>query len=334
MVTMTRVAEAAQVSLSTVSHVLNRTRPVSEATRAAVLRAADQLGYRDVRLATASTRTSTIGAVIPAAANPNFGELVEGMSVEAARLDVDLLIMPSGEDPLLEHRALESLLSRRVDGIVVIPSRHWHDRSLPTLLRRDAPFVVVDRLDDGDRYDQVGCESTQAATSLVSHLIELGHRRIGLIRGLAGLSTTDERAAGYVAAHEREGLTVDEALIVDGDSTVRGGRLAIERLLSLPNAPTAVFCANNNMTQGAVTALRRMNVRIPTELALVVFDDLEWSDLIEPRLTAMAQPFHAMGSQALHLVLDRIANPESPPRTLRLPPSFEHRESCGCPRAQ
>lgn len=329
-VTMTRIAEVAQVSLSTVSHVLNRTRPVSEAARAAVLKAAEELGYEDTRIALASSREVTVAAVIPAASNPYFGELIEGMSSEAVRLHVNLLIMTTGEDPGLERRALESLISRRVDGIVLVPSSHWQEQSRPALLRHETPFVLVDRLLDSARYDQVGCENEHAAELLVSHLIKLGHRRIALIRGLSDLSTTVEREAGYRSAHERSHLPINGKIVVDGQSTVRGGRMAMERLLTVDEPPTAVFCANNNMTQGALTALRRLRVRIPTDLALVAFDDLEWSDIVEPRITSMAQPFHAMGNQALQLLLERIKNPDSPTRTVKLPPSFEHRESCGC----
>ena len=327
---MTRVAQLAGVSLSTVSHVLNRTRQVSEATRAAVLRAAEDLGYDDTRMASAGARAVTVGVVIPAAASPYFGEFIEGMGAEAVRLDVDLLMMMSGEDSTLERRALASLTSRRVDGVVLIPSGHWQQGSRGVLLRSETPFVLVDRLVDKARYAQVNCESETASEVLVSHLAKLGHRRIALIRGLRDLSTTHEREAGYRSAHERNGLGVDERLVVDGLSTVRGGRVAMERLLAGRERPTAVFCANNNMTVGALAALRRLHVRIPTDLALVAFDDLEWSDIVQPGITCMAQPFHAMGVQALQLLLERIKSPGSTPRTVTLPPSFEHRQSCGC----
>ena len=327
--TMTRIAEVAQVSLSTVSHVLNRTRRVSEATRAAVLQAAHEVGYDDPRVALAGARDVTVGVVIPAAANPYFGELIEGMSAEAVRLDVELLIMTSGEDSHLERGALESLISRGVDGIVLIPSGEWESRSRPALLRHETPFVLVDRLVDGASYDQVGCENEHATEMLVSHLVKLGHRRIGLIRGLGGLPTTNERERGYRNALERNGVQVDERLSVDGQSTVRGGRLAMEQLLTVE--PTAVFCANNNMTVGALAMLRRKRVRIPDDLALVAFDDMQWSDIVQPGITSLAQPFHAIGYQALQLLLDRINCPDRAAHTVRLPPSFEHRQSCGCP---
>lgn len=326
---MTQIAEVAQVSLSTVSHVLNRTRHVSDATRESVLRAAEELGFETTRVRPLRGRDVTVGAVIPAAASPYFGELVEGMSASAIRRDVDLLMTTSGEDPEHERRAVEALVSRRVDGIVVIPSVRWQERSRPVLAATRTPFVLVDRFVDASRYDQVGCEGENAADMLVSHLFQLGHRRVGMIRGLADLPTTVERESGYRNAHARHDVDVDQSLIVDGLSTVRGGRSAMERLLKA--RPTAVFCANNNMTMGALAALRKLRISIPDDVALVAFDDLEWSDIVEPGITSMAQPFHAMGDQALQLLLERIAHPDSAPRTVRLPPSFEHRQSCGCP---
>lgn len=329
MVTMTQIADVAGVSLSTVSHVLNRTRTVSAATRETVLRAAADLGFEDTRVRAPRGRDLTIGAVVPAAASPYFGELIEGMSASAVRLDVDLLLTISGEDPEHERRAVEALVSRRVDGMVIIPSARWHERSRPVLAAHRTPVVLVDRFVDGTRYDQVGCEGENASDLLVSHLLQLGHRRVGLIRGLPELPTTVERESGYRSACARAGVEVDESLIVDGLSTVRGGRTAMERLLRA--RPTAVFCANNNMTMGALSALRRLRVGIPDEVALVAFDDLEWSDIVEPGITSMAQPFHAMGDRALHLLLERIEHPDTAPRTVRLPPSFEHRQSCGCP---
>lgn len=332
MITMTDVANLAGVSLSTVSHVINRTRKVSPETLAAVLDAIERTGYIDTRLQAAGTPPKAIGAVVPSVASPHFGELVEGMSAEAFRRGVDLLLMTTGEDSELEYRAVEALVARRVDGIILIPSKGWKTRTRPLLRHRQVPAVLVDRLDDG-HFDQVGCENANATEALVSHLLSLGHTRIGFIRGLAGLSTTEEREEGFRGAFRRHRITLDEHYVVDGLSSVSGGRLAAERLLMMETPPTAVFCSNNNMTMGALAAFRQLNVRLRKDLALVAFDDLEWSDIVRPGITSMAQPFHAMGSRSLQMILDRLDQPASPPRTVRLPPSFEHRESCGCDHA-
>jgi LacI family transcriptional regulator len=326
---MTRLARAAGVSLSTVSHLLNGTRPVSESATAAVLRAAAEIGYEDPRLAWVSRRARTVGVIVPSAASPYFAELLDGMGTEAIRLDVGLLLMTSGEDAELEQHAVELLMARGVDGLALIPSAGWRDLSRPVLRRKELPVVLVDRIDE-ERFDRVGGENVAASETLVSHLLALGHRRVGLIRGLAGLPTTHEREIGYRRAHDRHGIAVDDRLVADGFSTAPGGRDAMELLMQMADRPSAVFCANNNMTVGSLAALRRLDLTIPDDVALVAFDDTEWSDLVQPGITCMAQPFHAMGIRALHTLLARIEDPYLPVETVRLLPSYEHRGSCGC----
>ncbi len=326
---MTKLAQASGVSLSTVSHLLNGTRPVSDSAKAAVLRAAAEIGYEDPRLARVFRRALTVGVIVPSAASPYFAELLEGMGAEAVRLDVGLLLMTSAENPELEQRAIELLIARGVDGLAIIPTTGWGARSRPVLRRKELPVVLVDRIDE-ERFDRVGGENVAAADALVSHLLGLGHRRIGMIRGLEGLPTTRERELGYTRALERSGVPVDPRLIVDGASTVRGGRDAMEALLRLDDRPSAVFCSNNNMTVGVLTVVRKRHLAVPDDVALVAFDDTEWSDLVEPGITCMAQPFHAIGIRALHTLLARIDDPLRPFETVRLPPSYEHRGSCGC----
>jgi LacI family transcriptional regulator len=326
---MTDVAKQAGVSLTSVSHVLNKTREVSEQTRERVLAAAELLGFADERLTTAYSPQRTVGVIVPSVSSPYFGELIEGLSAEARRLDTALLLMTTSEDPELEFKAVQTLLGRRVDGIIMTPSRKWGEKTKAVLHGSGEPCVLVDRLED-PRFDQVGCESTTAAEAIVRHLMKHGHTRIGLIRGLEGLSTTIEREAGYRRAFEKHRIPIDERYIVDGLSTVKGGQLAAERLLTMPEPPTAIFVSNNNMTMGMLAAIRRLNARIPDDVAVVAFDDLEWSDLVQPGITSIAQPFHAMGGKALQMLLARLDNPQLTPTTMRLPASLEFRESCGC----
>jgi len=327
---MTDVARAAGVSLATVSHVVNRTRSVSRPTLDKVFEAAELLGFDDERLTSARTRGATVGVIVPSAGSPYFGELLEGLSGEARRMDAAIMLMTTEEDPTLERRAVETFLARRVDGIIMTPTREWVDHSRPALLHSGTPCVLVDRLEDR-RFDQVGCEGTAAAERIVHHLLRHGHTRIAMIRGLSGVATTRPREDGYRRALSSRRIAVDPGYVVDGLGTVRGGQLATEQLMALPRPPSAVFVANNNMTMGMLAALRRLLIRIPQDLAVAAFDDLEWSDIVRPGITSIAQPFHAMGSQALQILLQRIANPGSPARKVLLPTSLEFRESCGCP---
>jgi LacI family transcriptional regulator len=327
---MTDVAARAGVSLSTVSHVLNRTRTVSGDARRKVINAAVELGFEDERLATADSREFTVGVIVPSAASPYFGEMVEGLSAESRRFNTALLLMTTAEDPAEEYRAVQTLLARRVDGIILTPSHGWGGRTRAAIHNSGVPCVLVDRLED-PRLDQVGCEGTVASEAIVRHLIRHGHKRIAMIRGLEGLPTTSAREAGYRRAFAKTRVAVDPTYIVDGTSTVKGGQLATEFLMSMLIPPTAIFASNNNMTVGMLAALRRMDIRVPEDVAIVAFDDLEWSDIVRPGITSIAQPFHAMGGRALHLLLDRIENPNLPPQKVWLPASLEYRGSCGCP---
>lgn len=326
---MTAVAEAAGVSLTTVSHVLNHTRRVSESTRRRVLAAAESIGYYDQRVAAARQTRKVIGVVVPSAANPYFGEMLEGIDAEAAREGATILLTTSNEDSDKEYAAVRTLLDREVDMIILVPSADWRQRTRPLLKSASTAVVLADRLDDRG-FDQVGSENTFATQTVVAHLLATGHSKIGLISGLAGLSTSREREDGFRLAHERHGISVDENLIWQGKSTIRGGFLAAIEMLHAPNRPTALFCGNNNMTIGLVEALHKHHVNVPDDLAFVAFDDLEWGDIITPPITSVAQPFHAMGSQAVQLAVQRLQDPVRRPRTVRLPASIEHRESCGC----
>lgn len=198
------------------------------------------------------------------------------------------------------------------------------------------PAVFLDRIvdvpegEDAPRFDQVGAEGAEPTTGLVDHLAGLGHRRIGLVAGRPGLSTTRERITGYRHGLAAAGLPFDERLLVHGDSEAAAGERATADLLSLAVPPTALVTANNAMTIGALRAVRSRGLSVPGDLALCCFDDFAWADLFSPRLTAVAQPSRDIGAQAVRLLLDRLAEPDRPARTLRLPCTFVHRGSCGC----
>ncbi|MGC0332729.1 LacI family transcriptional regulator [Streptomyces sp. SAI-170] len=337
MATMADVARHAGVSVATVSHVLNDTRPVLPHTRQAVLDAVEQLGYTPNTLARSlvTSRTRSIGLAVSAISNPYFTEILQGVEASALEHGYSLLIADPHDDPAHERKVVQLLHERRVDGMVVAPSAD--PGGLVAYLRRHAvPAVFLDRLvdtraEDGPAFDQVCAESAAPVTELVTHLAGLGHRRIALVAGLPGLSTTSERITGYRHGLAAAGLPYDERLVVHGDSAATGGERATAALLSLAVPPTALVTANNAMTIGALRALRERGLSVPGDIALCCFDDFAWADLFSPRLTAIAQPSKEIGAQAVRVLLDRLAAPERPARTLRLPCTFVHRSSCGCP---
>ncbi|MFI7313513.1 LacI family DNA-binding transcriptional regulator [Streptomyces hygroscopicus] len=330
MATMADVARRAGVSVATVSHVLNETRPVRPDTRRAVLDAIDDLGYTPNTLARSlvTARTRSIGLAVSAISNPYVTEILQGVESSALERGYGLLIADPHDDPVHERKAVQLLHERRVDGVIVAPSAEPAGL-MDYLTRHEVPAVLLDRL-VGDTHDQVCAENAPPVEQLVLHLADLGHTRVGLVAGLPGLSTTTERIAGYRAGLERRGLPFRPALLADGHSEAGGAEDAVHRLLASPEPPTAIITANNAMTIGALRALRRAGLSVPGDLALVCFDDFSWADVFSPGLTAISQPSREIGATAVRLLLDRLENPGRPPRTVRLPCTFVHRTSCGC----
>ncbi|MCD9873967.1 LacI family DNA-binding transcriptional regulator [Streptomyces guryensis] len=337
MATMADVARSAGVSVATVSHVLNGTRPVLPHTRQAVLDAVDRLGYTPNTLARSlvTSRTRSIGLAVSAISNPYFTEILQGVEASALEHGYSLIIADPHDDPEHERKVVQLLHERRVDGLIVAPSAN--PRELVAYLgRHGVPAVFLDRLLDTPAegtpaYDQVCAESAEPTARLVTHLAELGHRRIALVAGRPGLSTTRERIAGYRHGLAVSGLPDDERLLVHGNSESADAERATTALVSLAAPPTALVAANNAMTIGALRALRDRGLSVPEDMALCCFDDFAWADLFSPRLTAVAQPSREIGTQAVRVLLERLASPDRPTRTLRLPCTFVHRTSCGCP---
>ncbi|MER6182068.1 LacI family DNA-binding transcriptional regulator [Streptomyces sp. NPDC001652] len=333
MPTMADVARCAGVSVATVSHVLNDTRPVLPHTRQAVLDAIDELGYTPNTLARSlvTSRTRSIGLAVSAITNPYFTEILQGVEAEALERGYSLLIADPHDDPAHERKVVQLLHERRVDGMIVAPSADPAEL-LAYLGRHAVPTVLLDRVvDPAPPFDQVCAENTAPMSELVAHLAVLGHRRIGLVAGLPGLSTSGERVAGYRGGLAAAGLPYDERLVVHGDSASAGAERATAALLALPEPPTALVTANNAMTIGALRALRDHGLAVPGDIALCCFDDFAWADLFSPRLTAIAQPSKEIGARAVRVLLDRLADPDRPARTVRLPCALVHRTSCGCP---
>ncbi|GHJ38344.1 LacI family DNA-binding transcriptional regulator [Streptomyces sp. TS71-3] len=362
MATMVDVARRAGVSVATVSHVLNRTRPVRPDTRRAVLEAVEELGYSHNALARSlvTARTRSVGLAVSAISNPYFTEILQGVEAAALEHGYGLLIADPHDDPVHERTVAQLLHERRVDGLIVAPSAR-PAALVGYVARHRVPTVFLDRMVSGDvagtapaadaggggrpeaaerpvpgeggghRFDQVCADGVVPTAWLTGHLAALGHRRIGLVAGFPGLSTSAERIAGYRAGLERAGLPADPALIADGHSEAEGAERATHALLSTAAAPSALVTANNAMTIGALRALRIRGLRVPDDIALACFDDFSWADLFAPRLTAVRQPSRELGARAMGLLLDRLAAPERPSRTVRLPCAVIHRTSCGCP---
>jgi LacI family transcriptional regulator len=329
-VTMVEVARRAGVSVSTVSHVINETRFVRASTRQAVLGAIKTTGYvpNSVARSLTTARSRSLGLVMTVVTNPYFAEVVQGVHEEATRNGYVLLLADSHEEPDQELRLVRDLQQRRVDGIILAPCGDAR-RTLKYVRERSIPAVLVDRMADA-QFSQVGTENLESTALLVRHLADLGHRRIGMVAGLAGLTTTGERISGYRLGLERSHLDFDPRLVVGGGSAAAPAREAVGGLLARAEPPSALVVGNNYMTIGTMAAIRDAGLSVPSDVAVVAFDDFEWADLFSPRLTTVAQPCREMGASAVRLLLSQLNGPAQPARSIRLAPRFMHRQSCGC----
>jgi LacI family transcriptional regulator len=328
--TMRQVAALAGVSVSTVSHVLNGTRAVPEQTRARVAEAVAATGYTPNSVARSLKRaeTRTIGIAIGDIANPHFTAVVDAIEAAARAEGYTVVLVGISESAERESEGLAALVGRRVDGLIVAPSADGGAAALERL-RRQAAIVQIDRLANPS-CDAVVVANASGARRLVRHLAACGHRRIGMLTGLPGLSSTSERIAGYRAGLRDAGLPYDQRLLACGEYSAEPARRAAARLLAEADPPTAIFASNNLMTLGAMQALAEHDLSVPDDIALVAFDDFAWSDLFKPRLTTVAQPCREIGQAAVRLLLERLADPDLPPRRVRLPVEIRHRNSCGC----
>lgn len=334
MTTMSDVARAAGVSVSTVSHVVNGTRNVDPVTLARVESVIARLGYRHNHLARAVARggrTHSIGVALSARANPYFAEVVSAIDAAVTAMGSTMLLGETGDDPGHEYRLINSLLERRVDGIVVARAPDVHG-STPHLLEQvTTPAVYIDRLAGSGGVDEIGTDNAEPTAQLVDHLAQVhGHRRIALLSGLAGLSTTDERRIGFLEGVRRNGCDRDEALVVSGESSSQPAERAMQQLLDLAEPPTALVAGNNAMSVGALRHLKHKGVRVPDDLAVVAFDDFEWAELMASPLTCVAQDWTEIGRGAVELLARRLDDPEADVISRRVPTTLQVRNSCGC----
>jgi len=334
MTTLRDIARRAGVSVSTVSHVLNGTRFVSEVRRQRVLAAIQELGYEPNAVARSLkiNRSHTIGLIISDINNPFFTAVVRGVEDVANQHGYSVILCNTDENPDKELNYLRILRSKRVDGLIIAPTGVLHEY-LRNLVHSNFPIVFIDRELDNLPVSAVVLDNETAAYQIVKHLISLGHRRIGLISGRPRISTTTLRISGYRRALTEAGLPVDERLIVSGYSRIEGGVAATHALLECTPPPTALFAANNLMTIGALIALAQRCLRVPDDVALVGFDDFPWADVLRPRLTTVAQPTYDLGREAAQLLMQRLkGDPNSYRKRIVLSGQLMVRESCGSSR--
>lgn len=329
-ITVKDVAKKAEVSVATAARVLGGYGSASEATRNRVLEAARLLGYRPNAIARSMVKqhTNTLGLIIPDICNNFFTVLARGVEDVAQRYGYRIVLCNTDELPEHEHTYINELVERRIDGLILASAT----TSAAHLPSEQVGLVLVDRQIPGAQGDVVRVDNQYGAYIGVKHLLQLGHRRIGIVVGPETASTTQERLAGYRNALDQAGIAYDPQLVHSSSHTARG-QGATEYLLGLSSPPTALFTANNVVTTRVLLDVRRLGIRVPADLAIVTFDDLELAELVDPPLTVVSQPAYTVGTTAAQLLLSRLEQPghRQPPewQEIVFQPSLVVRDSCG-----
>jgi LacI family transcriptional regulator len=323
MPTIREVADRAGVSSTTVSHVINATRFVSDEVRGRVREAMEELGYRPNAVARSLRRgrTHTLCLILPDSANPYFAELGRGIEAAAFGRDYRVVLCNTEGEERRERVYMELLGKRQVDGLLYVPASD-HPDPLRDLLREGLPVVLVDRDLPGVSVDTVLTDKRRGAYLATRHLIGLGHRRIGCVAGPSTLSLSAQRLQGYRDALHAAGLPVDDGLVRRGDYHPDSGRAATRSLLEALDPPTAVFVANDLMAIGALRAAAEVGRQVPDDLAVVGFDDIELASTV-------SQAPSEVGRAAVALLLQRIDDPARPPVRQTLDTRLVVRASCG-----
>jgi LacI family transcriptional regulator len=311
---MRDVAARAGASLKTVSRVVNGEPGVTPGLEQRVRLAIEHLGYRHhlpaSSLRRGGGRTESIGLLLEDVGNPFSSRLQRVVEQVARERGVMTVAVSCDEDPQRERDALAAFMTRRVDGIIVMPAKGDHSH-LRAEHEAGMPIVAVDRSPGFAGIDTVLVDNQAGARRGADHLLARGHVRVGFVGNHAGLSTADQRYAGYRSALKGAGIPVDPALVARSVTGIAGGGEAAARLLEAPDPPTALFTAQNLLTIGAVEFLRAIGRQ--HEIALVGFDDFLLADLLDPAVTVVAQDPSELGARAARRLFARIDGDASPP---------------------
>jgi DNA-binding LacI/PurR family transcriptional regulator len=334
-VTLQELAKAAGCSISTVSRALNDSdHRVNAVTKQRILALADQLGYRPNMTARGlkMDRTFTIGLVVYNIASAFTPVLIRGIQEYLKQRDYFSIIISTDWDPDLESEAVHQLISRSIDGIIFVES--WRDESNNTLDLANKPYVYVYRLFDGKYSNSVIIDDRYGARLAVEHLVKLGHRRIAFINGPHGWAASKERLAGYQDVLAQYEIPYDSSLIEDGTWEVQSGYQAAEKFIVRADRPTAIFAANDFMALGAIYAVQDAGLNVPKNIAVVGYDDREFTSFSKPTITTVCPPSFEMGQMAAQLMLNRLENQVEIENPVRVQGKLIIRESCGTEQKQ
>ncbi|WP_318471494.1 substrate-binding domain-containing protein [Photobacterium leiognathi] len=330
MATMKDVAKLAGVSTSTVSHVINKTRFVSEEISERVNKAAKELNYYAPSALARSfkvNRTKTIGMLVTTSTNPFFGEVVKGVERSCYQQGYSLILCNTEGDHQRMHESINILLQKRVDGLILMCATLEGEHFDIFEHYADIPVVVMDWGPMQFTSDKIQDNSLRGGYMAAKYLIDAGHSEIGCITGPLDRIQAEMRYNGYLQAMDEAGFSVKPSWVVEADFECEGGYNAFSQLHANGTLPSALVVANDMMAMGVINAANEVGIQIPEQLSIIGYDDIHIAKFMSPSLTTIHQPKYRLGQAAVETLLTRLDEPETAPRIIELEPTLVERNS-------
>jgi len=318
-ITLKMVAERAGVSVNTASRAINHKPDINQETKKRILKVAQELGYvrNDTAVALRTKKTGTLGVVIADNRNPFYAEVLNGMEVAAREKNYHIILANTQRDYKKEEEAINLLLTKRVDGLLITPVQD-RDDDIKNLIEANIPFVIVGRDFKNIEVDAVYNDEVKGGFLATEYLIKKGHKRIALIDGFLYKSPARGRLDGYKKALNKYRISLDESLISVGDINIEDGYERTRQMLGKNLDFTAIFAYNDMMTFGVMQAIREKGLRIPEDIGLVGYDDIPFSSLISPALTTIRIEKQELGIESVKLLLSHINGNREKPKKIML----------------
>ncbi|MCL9782471.1 substrate-binding domain-containing protein [Vibrio sp. S4M6] len=330
MATMKDIAKLAGVSTSTVSHVINKTRYVSEEISERVNNAAKELNYYAPSALARSLkvkRTRTIGMLVTTSTNPFFGEVVKGVERSCYQQNYNLILCNTEGDNQRMKASIDTLLQKRVDGLLLMCSTLEGEHIAGLERSPDIPIVVMDWGPMSFECDKIQDNSYRGGYIAAKHLIESGHKAIGCITGPLSKHQAEYRFNGFTQALEEHHLPIQQNWIVEGDFECKGGYEALHKMYQQGPLPSALFVSNDMMAMGVINAANELGINIPEDLSIIGYDDIHIAQYMTPSLTTIHQPKYRLGQAAVDTLLKRLEKELTEPAVVQLEPTLVVRNS-------
>lgn len=329
MATIKDVARLAGVSTTTVSHVINKTRFVAEATQEKVMEAVKTLNYAPSAVARSlkCNSTRTIGMLVTQSTNPFFSEVIDGVESYCYRQGYTLILCNTGGIYEKQRDYIRMLAEKRVDGMLVICSDLTNELLSMLESYPDIPKVIMDWAAEDSKADKIIDNSEEGGYLATKYLIDKGHTRIACLSGHLSKIACQERIQGFRRAMNEAHLTINENWILEGNFECDTAVLAADKIIAMDEKPTAVFCFNDTMALGLMSRLQQRGIRVPDDMSIIGYDNIETAEYFSPPLTTIHQPKRRVGKNAFEILLERIKNKEHERRVFEMHPEVVERHS-------